>query len=187
MPDVESLAYSPLDMVQFLDFVVNGIKDENGNFKRDEDDREITGVIAWLHGREVPEAHFFASAPDDPVQLFVSVIQPTEDEVVPWMDRVPGFRHMVRVDGKIGDASSFAAASVPGNPLSFVVHRPDLDAIFNQTKEAIAKINLEEAGIKKPELLRTLMGKRGTNLNALLSRVKDTQNLDILAARAGFM
>jgi len=135
MPHLEILAYSPIDMDKFMDFVVNGKKDADGKPLKDENDREITGVFAWLHGREVPMARFFSSGPHDPVQLFMAIIQPTEDEVVPWMDRIPGFRAMVREDGTIG----YAPASAMGarSPLDFVKPRHDLDQLFIDQKKKI--------------------------------------------------
>jgi hypothetical protein len=138
MPNLEILAYSPIHMDEFIDFVVNGKKDANGKPLKDENDREITGVFAWLHGREVPMARFFSSGPGDPVQLFMSIIQPVEPEVVPWMDRIPGFRSMVREDGTIGyaPASAMSARSkVTDNPLDFVKPRHDLDRIFMDQKK----------------------------------------------------
>jgi hypothetical protein len=183
MPDLELLGYIPINMDEFIDFVVNGKKDANGKPLKDEDDREITGVMAWLHGREIPMARFFSSAPEDPVQLFVSVIQPTEDEVVPWISRIPGFRTMVREDGKMGDApvpDVGVKSAVINNPLDFVKPRPDLDQIFIDQQATIAKIDFEKVDFSKDDLLRTLQGRRGRNLQALLGETKKTLNLDVL-------
>ena len=187
MAKIEILAYCPMDMNEFIDYFVNGIKDNNGNTIKDEDDREVTGVIAWLHGREIPEAHFFSSAPEDPVQLFMAVIQPTEDEDVPWIGRVPGFKRMVRDDGKIGDADGFSAAGSAGNsPLGFVKPRPDLDTIFRDEKQRIASIDFTRVPFTKDTLLRTLQGKRGTNLSKLLGETNSRLNLNILQLRTEF-
>ena len=139
MPKLEILVYSPINMDEFIDFCITGKKDAKGKPLKDEHDREITGVFAWLHGREVPMARFFSSGRNDPVQLFMSIIQPTEDEVVPWL-RIPGFRAMVREDGIFGyaPASAMGARSrVPENPLDFVKPRHDLDQIFIDQKKKI--------------------------------------------------
>ena len=140
MPNLEILCYSPINMDEFIDFVVNGKKDANGKPLKDEHDREITGVFAWLHGREVPMARFFSSGRKDPVQLFMAIIQPTEAEIVPWMSRIPGFRAMVREDGIIGGAPASAMGArsrVTDNPLDFVKPRHDLDKIFIEQKKKI--------------------------------------------------
>lgn len=187
MPDTEILAYSPLDMNQFIDFFVNGIKDENGKPKTDENDREITGVIAWLHGREIREANFFSSAPDDPVQLFMAVVQPTDEEDVPWMERIPGFKRMVRNDGKIGDAPSLAATSAgKDTPLGVVHARDDLNQIFLDEMNKIDRIDFQKVSFSRDDFLRALQGKRGTNLADLLSEANAKLELNVLDSRPEF-
>jgi len=185
MPDTEFLFYSPIDMNAFMDFFVNGIKDETGKPKRDENDREITGVIAWLHGREIRDAHFFSSAPADPVQGFMAVVQPTDEEDVPWMERIPGFKHMVRDDGKIGDAPSLGVA-LKGDPLAVVQPRPDLDQVFVDEMNKIAEIDFEKVSFTKEAFLRALQGKKGTNLPELLKEANSKLSLNVLESRAEF-
>jgi hypothetical protein len=174
MSKIEMLAYSPLDMAKFVDYFVNGILDENGKPKKDEDDREITGVMAWLHGRLVTEAHFFSSPAESttPVKLFVSSIQSIEPKVVPWMKRVPWFHHMVRDDGLIGLVPDFASATEPGmaTPLDWVVPRHDLDAIFVEGKAKLAEIDFSKLSFSQEDLLAALQG--DSDLRALLSETE---------------
>jgi hypothetical protein len=137
MPNLEILLYSPINMDSFIDFCINGKNDANGKPLKDEHDREMTGIFAWLHGREVPMARFFSSGPHDPVQLFMAIIQPVEDEPRPWFS-IPGFKGLVREDGTIGyaPASAMSARSrMTDNPLDFVKPRHDLDQLFIDQKK----------------------------------------------------
>ena len=180
MPQIEILAYSPTtNMANFVDFVVNGSRDADGNFLKDDQDRLITGVLAWLHGREIPEARFFSSAPGDPVQLFVSVIQPTEPEAVPWMSRIAGFEAMVKKDGQIGLADSTVAA-ISDMALNSVKPRPDLDALFVAGKEKIENIDFEKLSFAKAEFLEALKGVPKTDVQPMLAEVKKELNLAVV-------
>ena len=178
MPQIETLAYSPTtNMETFVDFVVNGSRDANGNFLKDDQDRLITGVLAWLHGREIPEARFFSSASDDPVQLFVSVIQPTEPEAVPWMSRIPGFEAMVRKDGQIGLVPDSTVAAIADMSLNSVKPRPDLDALFVAGKKKIEDIDFEKLSFDKPEFLDALKGVPGADVQPMAAEVEKELNL----------
>lgn len=181
MPQVEILAYSPIDMEEFEDFFVNGKRDAAGNFIKDDQDRLITGVLAWLHGREIPQARFFSSTSQDTVQVFVSVIEPTEDEIVPWMRRVPGFHEMVRSDGQIGLTADFSALTNPiGTPLDSVKPRPDLDAIFVAGKKNIDDIDFSKRSFSKEVFLDALKGVPGANVGPMLAEIKSNAEIEVL-------
>ena len=185
MPQVEFLAYSPLDMKKFDDFLVNGIRDGEGKFIKDDQDRLVTGVIAWLLGREIPRARFFSSPADDTVKVFVSVIEFTEDEIVPWMRRVPGFHEMVRQDGQIGLTPDLNALN-GDMPLQSVKPRPDLDAIFEERRKKIDSIDFEKHNFTREKFLEALKGVRKTDVGPMLAEIKADSNVDVVEVRSEF-
>jgi len=185
MRDTEILAYAPnISMAEFIEYVKDEVLDENGNTAVDSDDRLITGIIPWLEGREIPQARFFCTDPDDPtVNLFVAVIRPpdNEEQPVPWMKDVPGLKDRVRIDGLIGSTANFGSAIPQGmqTPLDFVVPRPDLDELFTTLQDNIRSIDFSKVEFTKEELLDALQGKKGTNLRELLSEVEEKLDLNI--------
>ena len=182
MPQIEILAYAPLNMDEFVDFFVNGVRDENGHYVKDDQDRLITGVIAWLHGREVPRARFFRSSANDPVQLFMSVIEPTEPESVPWMRRVPGFHERVRADGLIGLAPDFNVAM--DSPLHFVRSSPELDQVFVDSKQDLDNIDFSNRSFSKEAFLQALKGE--TDLTRMLDELKSEAEFEAFRDRNEF-
>jgi len=162
-------------MNQFLEFAVEGKPDGLGDFETDDQGARITGVFRWLHGREVPEAHFFHSEAGDAVQLFVAMIQRVETYNVPWLRRIPGFVHMVNDDGLIGKTNSFAPLS---DLMALVRPDPALDERFAQGRADIERVFAE---IQSPEnrlavgrkgLLATLKGDIGTDPLELFAEVR---------------
>lgn len=189
MPSIEILCYSTNDIAKFVDFAVNGKRDEQGNFVKDELDRLQTGVFAWLHGREIPNARFFSTAPGDPIQLFVSVIEPTEPlPPVPWMELIPGFKAVLRTDGLIGLTSSpdFGTSAAVNMPLASVVPRPDLDKIFEEGKDEIDNLDFSEQSFTKEEFLDALKGMKDTDVQPMLTEIKATQNIEVAKERLAF-
>src|SRR5690349_3265908 len=167
-PVIEIVSYTPLiidntplNMDNFLRFVVEGKPDGHGDFETDDQGRRITGVFRWLHGREVPEAHFFHSDTGNDVQLFVALIQRLENYNVPWLNRIPGFMDMVTDDGMIGKTSAFAPLS---NLMALVHSDPALDERFAQGKTDIEKVFAEmqapehSLAVGRKGLLATLRG-----------------------------
>ncbi|HET6974682.1 MAG TPA: hypothetical protein VFI24_00050 [Pyrinomonadaceae bacterium] len=179
MTRIEILAYSPLKMDDFIKYAVDGLKGEDGKYLKDEYDRDITGVFNWLHGRKVPEAHFFNSDLGNPVQMFMALIQPTEQIVVPWMVRIPFFVNMIRTDGLIGNAPNFGAAPKPGTPtaLGWVHDRPDLDDIYNQRRDMIASIDYSKLSFTAEEFSIALQGEGRTPLDVMTTEIKERLNL----------
>jgi hypothetical protein len=189
MPPIEVLAYSTTDITRFVDFTVNGVRDEQGNFVPDSEDRLQTGVFAWLHGREIPEARFFSTAPGDPVQMFVSVIQPTEPGAsVPWMRLIPGFDALLRTDGLIGltAADSFATSPVTTTPLDLVKPRPDLNEIFAAGRESIKNIDFSGRSFTKQAFLKALKGEKGTNVQPMLADIAKNSSTKFADAHPEF-
>ena len=168
---------------------MNGKRDEQGNFVKDDQDRLQTGVFAWLHGREIPNARFFSTAPGDPIQLFVSVIEPTEPlPPIPWMELIPGFKAVLRTDGLIGLTSSpdFGTSAAVTMPLASVVPRPDLDQIFEEGKDAIANLDFSERSFTKEEFLDALKGLKNTDVQPMLTEIKSTQNIEVAKEQLAF-
>lgn len=178
MAKIEILCYSPLEMPKFLDYFVNGLKDENGKYLKDEYDQKITGVIAWLHGRGVKNAHFFSSGLDEPVKLFLALIEPKEPIVVPWMTRIPFFSYMVTDDGIFGSAPDFS--TVGETPLALVKSRPDLDAIFKKEQEKVDKIDFSRVRFNEHEFRAALQGKGLIDISEILSDLESTHGIRLL-------
>ena len=185
MRDTEILAYAPkISMADFIEYIKDEVLDENGNTAIDSEDRFITGIIPWMQGREIPQARFFCTNPNDQtVKLFVAVMRPpdNEEESVPWMRDVPGLKDRVRVDGVIGSTANFESAIPQGmqTPLDFVVPRPDLDELFTTLQDNIRSIDFSKVGFTKEQLLDALQGKKETNLRKLLSEVEEKLDLNI--------
>lgn len=175
-PVIEIVSYTPLDMDTFLRFVVEGKPDGNGDFETDDQGRRITGVFRWLHGREVPEAHFFHSDRGNDVQLFVALIQRLENYNVPWLRRIPGFMDMVTDDGMLGTTKAFA----PLSDLMALVHEDHkLDDVYAQGNADIERVFAEmkapekELAVGRKGLLAALRGDIGTDPLELFADVRE--------------
>jgi hypothetical protein len=174
MPNIEVLAYSPYDWTEFNDYLINGKRDANGNVALDDDDRQITGIISWLHGRQIPQARFFSSRVEDHIKVFAAMIEPTEEEDVPWTDRVPGLCRMVRMDGKIGNFTMNSPdLNTAENPLGLVIPRPDLDEVYRARKDEINSVNFGNLTFSAEALRGALQGKKGTNLRDMLREISE--------------
>jgi hypothetical protein len=102
MAKIEVLGYFPKTMQDFLLFCVIG-----GNKPGE------TGVFEWFYSRRVFEAHFFNSAPSDPVQVFVATVDRRETLPVPWMDEIKGLKERLHLEGVVGDVSAFPPLNQP--------------------------------------------------------------------------
>jgi hypothetical protein len=178
MADIEILAYTPNDMDKFIAFVIDGKRKPNGEHETDPDGREIVGVLRWLHGRGVPEAHFFNSAKGNDVQLFAATVQKPENEPDrPWMKEIPGFADMVKTDGLIGMTTNFAPIA---NLLASVLTNPDLDQRFVAGKTHVDTIlesirrNKDAFSFGEKEFLAALRGDVGSDSKAVFAEAEKT-------------
>jgi hypothetical protein len=175
MPVIEILAYAPKDMKKFIDFCIDGKPDGQGDYDTDAQGRKIVGVLRWLHGRGVPEAHFFHSDEGDAVQLFVAMIERKESYDVPWMRRIAGFEEMVISDGLIGRTNQFVNI---GDLFSAVKSDPNLDQRFAQGKIDVERILGRIQGSErllsggKQGLLAALTGNLGANPQEVFAEVE---------------
>ena len=183
MAVIEILAYTPTtDMTDFLKFVVEGKPDGNGDFEIDEQGRKIVGVFRWLHGRGVPNAHFFNSVKkEDAVQLFASTVERKEGFDVPWMSRIPGFEAMVKADGLLGKTSEFADISAL---LASVKANKTLDDKFkagrNKVDDLLKKIDDNAASkVRRLRVLAALRGEPGSNPAEVLEDAKKEFSIDL--------
>ena len=183
---IEILAYTPKDkdMAKFIDYFKNGLKDETGKPKLDPKLGGLArGVVNWLHGREIKQARFFSTDPKAPVTFFAAMIRRPEDDDVPWMGRIPCFDEVIDTGGLIGGAKDFASAmpSPMSTPFGWLKSRPDLDGLFSQQQDNIAKVDFDELSFTKQDFLLALQGKPDVDLNALLSQISTKQKLNVLA------
>jgi len=175
MPVIEILAYTAKNIDEFIAFVSDGKPDGKGGYETDEQGRLITGVLDWLHGRGVAEAHFFNSAKADDVQLFVATVLRSETYDVPWMKRIPGFEAMVTSDGLIGKTAQSAPLS---NLLASVKSNADLDKKFTDGKKKIDDVlkvmedPTNTLSVGSRGLFAALRGDIGTDPQAVFDEVK---------------
>lgn len=167
MPNViEILAYTPLNMDEFLTFARDGKPDGQGDFETDEQGRKKVGVLRWLHGREVVNARFFNTRADDPIQMFVAMIERKENFNVPWLRRIPGFADLVNEDGLVGKDDHFQDLNAL---LSLLTPNNDLNQAFAQGQDAVRNIVNRIAQNEAPipggtrEFFGTLRGDIGTD------------------------
>jgi hypothetical protein len=183
MANIEILGYFPkVPMEAFLFFCVNGVPDGHGSWLPDADGRLQTGVFFWLYSRNVPEAHFYNSV-SDPGPIFGAAVQRLEPAPVPWMDNIPGFKHLLVVDGELG-----AALSLPpvNSPLSTLLNNKDLDVKFEHGRvnvEAII-VSLNNDSSKNwtfsADAFRTaLRGDRGTDIRSMLAEIDNKLSMSI--------
>src|SRR5215470_20043903 len=127
MATIEILAYLPIHLDDFLFFCANGAPDGHGSWLPDIFGRKKTGVFDWLYGREVPEAHFYTSRPEDPVPMFAATVFRPETGPMPWTKNIPGFEDLLVKDGQVGTGAQFPSLDLP---LATLIRRPDLDKQF---------------------------------------------------------
>jgi len=91
MPNIEVLAYSPYDWTEF-----NGYLNKRKARMRtvtsplDDDDSANHRHNFVLHGRQIPQAHAFSAVGlKTPSRYIAAMIEPTEEEDVPWTDSRP--------------------------------------------------------------------------------------------------
>lgn len=179
MAVIETLAYAPEDMDKFIAFVIDGKRKPNGDRETDGDGRKIVGVLNWLLGRGVPEAHFFNSKKGNDVQLFAATVQKPEgeDDDRPWMKEIPGFDVMVKTDGLIRKTTNFVPI---GNLLASVLTNSDLDQRFVAGKTHVDKILESIRGqegdfpFEEKAFLAALRGDVGSDSQLVFAEVERT-------------
>ena len=180
MSVIEILAYSPIDIQEFVNFSINGKPSGQGGFETDDQGRNKIGVLRWLHGREVTDARFFSTPPNHPMKLFMALVQRPEPEVVPWMKFVPGIEEVIRIDGLLGEINDLAPIS---DLFAAVVPNKQLDDAFakgrSNVQEVLKSIEADpgKLSIGKDDLLRALG--RGTNVKEVLSEVESRLGISL--------
>ena len=175
MAEIEVLAYTPNDMDEFIAFCLDGKPDGHGGYETDGEGRLILGVLKWLHGRGVPEAHFFNSAKGEEINLFAATVEKPETYDRPWMKQIPGFDIMVKADGLVGITTKFASIE---SLLASIKSNTALDQEFASGKERVDTI-LESIRRQKgafsfgeKEFLAALRGEKGSNPQAVFAEVE---------------
>jgi hypothetical protein len=175
MPNIELLAYFPIRREDFLFFLVNGAPDGHGGWLTDQFGNSKTGVFNWLYGRGVPEAHFYLSDANDPIQIFVSTVQRLEQVAVPWTENICGFTDLIIKDGEVGAASAFPPFGSLAQAISTVRPSPDLDQKFVDGRTNLNNFfgTLSEKSLtaETQTLRAALRGEPGTNLQAISERL----------------
>lgn len=181
MPKTEILFYSPLDLNDFIDFCIRGIKTKDADGEEvpleDEDGNDIVGVISWLHGWASQEAHFFHTPEGHPMTFFMALVRKHEDddEVRPWFRTdlsdppmlllkpdIPGIDRVLRVDGELGMLDEPQSI---GELLAAVESDPKLDAEFvaqgKRVQGALQQFQDDPAG--RGRFFAALRGERESN------------------------
>lgn len=186
MPNIEVLAYSPLNMEQFIDFCVRGQQTSPGVFATDELDREIRGVNSWLHGREVTEAHFFHTPLGHEMSFFMAMVQKHDDEEEerPWFRRldfsaprvalepeIPGLDRHMRFDGQLAILNQVSSLN---NLLEAIESDPDLDAQFAAESKKVQDFlqTLEGEPTERRRFLAALRSDRGSEPTQVFKALK---------------
>jgi hypothetical protein len=169
MPKIEILFYSPKNLNEFIDFCINGKPTEPGQ-------DEIFGVISWLHGWGVQEAHFFHTPPNHAMTFFMALVHKHEDDptVRPWFitdlsappriilePDIPGIDEVLRVDGELGMLDEPKSI---GELLAAVTLDEDLEAAFVATKKRVDEVlkRLGQDPHGKERFLAALRSERGS-------------------------
>lgn len=177
MAIIEILAYSPFFMDDYLNFAKVGKPNGAGGFEIDGRRRMKIGVIRWLLGREVPQAHFFntpVGASPRP-NLFMALVERPGTEVVPWMGRIAGFDELINIDGLFGETTSVGPIT---NVLATLTSNTDLDNAFAQGKikvQQVLTVIAAEPGrlsVDRATFLRTLRSDVGTDPRAVFDEVQ---------------
>jgi hypothetical protein len=173
MAAIEILAYSPFFMNDYLSFVEVGKPNGAGGFETDGRRRMKIGVIRWLLGREVPEAHFFNTpvVGGPGLNLFMALVERPGTEVVPWMGRIAGFDEMINIDGRFGETTSLGPIT---NLLATLTSNTGLDNAFAQGKINVQQVlaRIAELSVDRATFLRTLRSDVGTDPKAVFDEVK---------------
>lgn len=175
MAAIEILAYTPKYMNELLKFVKDGKRKANGDYETDPLGRKMTGVIKWLTGRGVTEAHFFNSKKGEELQLFFSTVRKPEVYERPWMEEIPGFGNMVTTDGLVGGTEAFKPIA---DYLSLVQSNAELDKAFEDEKKRVAEgvAMVKEAGdafrFDETDIMAALRGELGTDPNAVFAEIE---------------
>ena len=188
MSKVEVLFYSPLDLEEFIEFCILGKEVGPGVAAKDENGNDILGVISWLVGWGVQEAHFFHTpitekpTPENPTPkkhpwtFFMALVRKREGDnrERPWfitdLSAAPriiiqpdifGINRVLRVDGELGMLPDFLPI---GELLAAVKPDPVLDAAFEAKKQRVQpvlkQLEQDEAGTKR--FLAALRGERAS-------------------------
>ncbi len=165
MAKVEILFYTPLNMAEFIDFCIIGKETSPGSgvAAKDAEGNDIFGVISWLNGWGVQEAHFFHTPPeDDSIKFFMAIIRKHEDDatVRPWFSQVagppskitlhpdiPGIDKVLSVDGELGMLDQPISIQ---EVLALIKDDPKLDAEFvaqrARVQDALKQLEGNQAG-----------------------------------------
>lgn len=195
MPEIEILAYSPINMKDFIEFCVKGKrkKDPPNDFETDDDNREMRGVMNWLHGREVVAAQFFHTDENDkgPLKLFMALVQKNDKEKKerPWFDRIKinqpatiafhiqiaGIDSVLNLDGRFGTLTEFVPMP---DLLKQLVHDDNLDAAFEAGKKNVKKVldQLENDPVAREEFLAALRSDRGSKPKEVFAKINNQFN-----------
>lgn len=171
MSKIEILFYSPNDLDEFIDFCIRGKEVSKGVAAQDEDGRDIFGVISWLNGWGVTEAHFFHTPQGHPMTFFMALVRKRENDDVerPWFitdssappkiilePDIPGIDKVLRVDGELGMLDE----PQPLNELLAAIQPdPELDAEFVAQRARV--LNALEGLADAPQKQRFLAALRG--------------------------
>jgi hypothetical protein len=194
MPKIESLLYSPLNMVDFRNFCIEGkpIKPATvpPSYETDEDGRQIVGVISWLNGWGVKKAQFFHTSlthpQENPLQLFIVLVEPddSEDETRPWFIRldfdpprilfqpeIPGIDKQLRLEGLFGTQNTFLSMS---ELFAGLEQDTDLDAEFAALQKKVGDVigQLEGDTDSIQEFLAALRSDDGSNSAEVFAKHK---------------
>ena len=171
MSKIEILFYSPNDLDEFIEFCIRGKEVSKGVAAQDEDGRDIFGVISWLNGWGVTEAHFFHTPQGHPMTFFMALVRKRENDDVerPWFitdssappkiilePDIPGIDKVLRVDGELGMLDE----PQPLNELLAAIQPdPELDAEFVAQRARV--LNALEGLADAPQKQRFLAALRG--------------------------
>jgi hypothetical protein len=107
------------------------------------------GVISWLHGWGVPEAHFFHTPENHEMKFFMALVHKHEDDPTPrpWFitdlsdepriilePDIPGIDKVLGVDGELGMLNEPQSI---GELLAAVTLDEELEAAFVATKKRV--------------------------------------------------
>lgn len=176
MSKTEILFYSPLNLREFIDFCIIGKETSPGSgvAAKDEDGDDIFGVISWLNGWGVQEAHFFHTPEGHPMTFFMALVHKHEDDPTtrPWFitdlsappkiilePDIPGIDKVLRVDGELGMLDKPKSI---GELLAAIKPDPILDAAFvakqQRVQDVLKRLEGDPAGRKR--FFEALRGER---------------------------
>ena len=171
MSKIEILFYSPNDLDEFIDFCIRGKEVSKGVAAQDEDGRDIFGVISWLNGWGVTEAHFFHTPKGHPMTFFMALVHKRDNEAVerPWFitdssappkiilePDIPGIDKVLHVDGELGMLDE---PQTLNELLAAIQPDPELDAEFVAQRARV--LNALEGLADAPQKQRFLAALRG--------------------------